>query len=331
MGYILITGGAGFIGSNLSKKLLMLGEKIIILDNFNDYYDVSIKEKNISEINDILKQNDFANDNLVLYKGDIRDTILLDEIFKKYKIKIIIHLAAMGGVRYSIQEPLLYQDVNICGTIKLLEKCKEYNVKKIISASSSSVYGNNKKVPFNEDDRVDFQISPYGATKKAGELICYTYHHLYDINCICLRFFTVYGPGQRPDLAIHKFIDCILNDKSIPVFGDGSTKRDYTYIDDITEGIAGSMRLAMSGEKIFEIINIGNSSPISLNEMISTIEQVIGKKAKINRLPMQQGDVDITFADIKKAKRLINYNPQTSFYNGVENFIKWYIVNLKKR
>ncbi len=255
----------------------------------------------------------------VLVEGDIRDSELIERILDDYDIDMIVHLAAMAGVRPSIENPNLYVDVNINGTMSMLEGARKNNIKNFIFASSSSVYGNNEKTPFSESDNVDFPISPYAATKKAGELICHTYSHLYSININCLRFFTVYGPRQRPDLAIHKFCKLILNEEPIPVFGDGSMRRDFTYIDDIIDGVVAAMHKC-SG---FEIYNLGESVPIRLDELILHIEKALGKKAIINRLPMQPGDVNTTYADISKSRQKLNYNPDTDMDKGLESFVKW--------
>lgn len=234
-----------------------------------------------------------------------------------------MHLAAMAGVRPSIEDPSLYYDVNITGTVNILEKCRETGVKEFVFASSSSVYGNNEKVPFAEIDRVDNPISPYAATKKSGELLCHTYHHLFDMNIACLRFFTVYGPRQRPDLAINKFTSLILENKEIPFYGDGTTSRDYTFVEDIVTGIVRSINYVNTDKKVFEIFNIGGDKTVSLMEMVETIEEVLGKKAKLNRLPMQPGDVNRTCADIAHSKKIIGYNPQTTFKEGIKKFIDW--------
>ncbi|MEK5382446.1 GDP-mannose 4,6-dehydratase [Niallia sp. FSL W8-0635] len=313
---ILVTGGAGFIGSSLVDYLLKKDYKVVCIDNFNDYYDPLIKRNNL--------RNAIKNNNFQLIEGDIRDEELLNNLGQRYKIEMIIHLAAMAGVRPSIEMPLLYQDVNIKGTMNLLEFARQNQINKFIFASSSSVYGNNKKVPFNEKDIVDFAISPYAATKKAGEVLLHTYHHLYDINCIALRFFTVYGPRQRPDLAIHKFTKLILEDKEIPFYGNGTTQRDYTYIDDIIEGIVNSMDYLENKKNVFEIINLGESETISLKKMVQTIADSLQIDAKLKKLPMQLGDVEKTYADINKAKNLINYNPSTNFEKGINQFINWY-------
>lgn len=312
----LITGGAGFIGSTLADRLLLDGNQVIVVDNFNDYYDVSIKERNVAPH---LTDNKYK-----LYRVDICDWNALEKVFKENHIDGIVHLAARAGVRPSIEDPILYQQTNNLGTNHILELAKKYGVKNLVLASSSSVYGNNKKVPFKETDVVDFAISPYAATKKANEVLGHVYHALYGMNMIFLRFFTVYGPRQRPDLAINKFTKLILNDEPIPVFGDGSTSRDYTYIQDIINGIVLSIQYVENHENVYEIINLGENTPITLLAMIQTIEKVLGKKAKMNFLPMQLGDVNKTYADITKAKELLGYNPQTSFEEGIRNFVKWY-------
>lgn len=312
----LITGGAGFIGSSLADNLLNEGNKVIVIDNFCDFYNPKIKENNIKEA--------INNPNYKLYRGDIRDKDLLDKIFNENKIDVVVHLAAMAGVRPSIENPVLYQEVNCLGTQNLLEVMKKNHVDKLVMASSSSVYGNTKEVPFREDMIVDFAISPYAATKKANEVMTHVYHKLEKMNVIMLRFFTVFGPRQRPDLAINKFTRLMLNNGEIPMFGDGSTSRDYTYIGDIVDGIKRSCDYVINNENVYEIINLGNSSPISLKEMINIIGEVVGVTPKINELPMQPGDVNRTFADISKAKRLLGYNPKTSFREGIINFVNWY-------
>ena len=309
---ILITGGAGFIGSTLADKLLKENNKIIVLDNFNDYYDVKLKEQNVGVNKD--------NPNYQLYRGDICDRELTEKVFSENKIDKVVHIAARAGVRPSLENPLEYVRSNIEGTVNILEKMKSHDVKKIIFASSSSVYGNCKAEKFSEDLKVTEPISPYAATKSACEQILYTYSKLYGINTVCLRFFTVYGPKQRPDLAIRKFIELIEQDKPIPVYGDGTTMRDYTFIEDIISGIISAINYDKTP---YEIINLGGGSPITLNEMISTIEEVLGKKAQINRLPMQPGDVNKTASDITKAKKLLGYQPQTTFKEGIRKFVEW--------
>jgi len=322
MKHFLVTGGAGFIGSNLCESLLKAGNKVTILDNFNDYYDPQIKRNNISEVKLLMRNSNIPEERLEVIEGDIRDKQVVKDIFTK-GLDIVIHLAAMAGVRYSIDKPELYYDVNIMGTLNLLEACKTYGVKKFIFASSSSVYGNNKKVPFSESDFVDNPISPYAATKKAGELLCHTYYSLYDISVACLRFFTVYGPRQRPDLAIHKFTNLMLENKEIPFYGDGSTQRDYTYITDILDGIIKTIQWIDKPEKKFDVFNLGESSTISLKEMVETIEEELGIKAKLKVMPMQPGDVNRTNADISKSKQVLGYAPSTEFREGIRKFIEW--------
>lgn len=319
---ILVTGGAGFIGSHLSERLLKEGNKVLVIDNFNNYYDPSIKRNNVEEVKKTCIENNISLDNYKVFEGDIRDNEFLKEVFSN-KIDSIMHLAAMAGVRPSIEDPSLYYDVNITGTVNLLERCREAGVKQLVFASSSSVYGNNEKVPFAEMDRVDNPISPYAATKKSGELLCHTYHHLFNMNIACLRFFTVYGPRQRPDLAINKFTSLILEDKEIPFYGDGTTSRDYTFIEDIVSGIVASINYINTGERIFEIFNIGGDKTVSLIEMVETIEEVLGKKAKLNRLSMQAGDVNRTCADIRYSNKILGYVPKTSFKDGIIKFVKW--------
>lgn len=320
---ILVTGGAGFIGSNLVERLLDQGNRAIILDNFNDYYSPLLKEKNICQIHGFMKRRNIPEDSLKLYRADIRDMPVLKEIFKENSIDVAIHLAAMAGVRPSIASPGLYYDVNVTGTLNLLEVCKENNVRRFIFASSSSVYGNNEKLPFSEQDAVDNPISPYAASKKAGELLCHTYHHLYEISIVCLRFFTVYGPRQRPDLAIHKFARLMLEGKPVPLYGDGKTARDYTYIDDTIDGVIRSIEFLTEGKCVYEIINLGESKAITLSEMIETLESVLGRKAQLCRKLPQPGDVDITYADITKARSILGYSPKKEFREGIEDFIRW--------
>lgn len=311
---VLVTGGAGFIGSHLVEKLLSNGHYVICVDNFCDFYNPAIKEQNINKA--------LQSDHYKLYRSDIRDINKMDEIFQTEKPEVIVHLAAMAGVRPSIENPLLYQSVNNEGTMNLLEMSKKHHIKNFVFASSSSVYGNNEKVPFSESDNVDFPISPYAATKKAGELMCFNYHHLYGMSIACLRFFTVYGPRQRPDLAIHKFTQLILDEKPIQVFGDGSTQRDYTYIEDILDGITKAIQFVQSGCH-YEIFNLGESQTVSLKQMIETIEKVLGKEAKKIPMPMQPGDVNRTFADTTKSRKLLGYNPVTHFEDGIKKFIDW--------
>ena len=316
---ILVTGGAGFIGSTLADKLLKIeSNNVIVIDNFNDYYSPKLKEKNI--------KHNLDNKKYKLYRGDICNKSLLSRIFNESKIDIVVHIAASAGVRPSIDKPLDYIKNNIEGTVNILEVMKKNNVKKIVFASSSSIYGNCKEEIFSEDLKVTEPISPYAASKSACEQFLYTYSKLYNIQVIALRFFTVFGPRQRPDLAIRKFIDLIKENKPIPVYGDGTTIRDYTYVDDIVDGIIGAIKY---NDTQYEIINLGGGAPVSLNQMIETIEKALNKKAKIERLPMQPGDVNKTVASITKAKKLLNYNPKTSFKEGIIKFIEWE-KNVKK-
>ncbi len=306
----LVTGAAGFIGSHLCERLFAEGWAVVGVDNFDDFYDPQIKRHNINGC--------LQNKNFKLIEADIRNSAAMDKAIGG-DIEIIVHLAARAGVRPSIAQPVLYTDVNVNGTTVLLEAAKKHNVTKFVFGSSSSVYGNNDKVPFSENDNVDFPISPYAATKKAGELICHTYHHLYGIHVTCLRFFTVYGPRQRPDLAIHKFAKLIELGKPLPVYGDGSMVRDFTYIDDIIEGTV----VAMEKCDGFNIYNLGHSRPITVNNLIVEIEKALGKKAVKEYLPPQPGDVQRTYADITKAAKELAYNPSTSIQTGMANFVDW--------
>ena len=316
MNTYLITGGAGFIGSTLANRLLNDGQKVIVVDNFNNFYDPRIKHQNIAPF--------LENPNFKLYEADIRDRQAIKQIFDDNHIDCVVHLAAMAGVRPSIEDPILYQEVNGVGTQNILEEAKLHNIKNLAMASSSSVYGNCQIVPFKEDMIVDFAISPYAATKKANEVMAHVYHKLNDMNIIMLRFFTVYGPKQRPDLAINKFTRLMLEGKEIPMFGDGSTSRDYTYVDDIVDGIIKSCNYLETHDNVYEILNLGSNNPISLKEMITTIAEVLNIEPKINQLPMQPGDVDRTYADISKAKNLIDYAPKTTFKEGIKSFVNWY-------
>ena len=309
---LLVTGGAGFIGSQLCESLIKRGDDIICIDNFNDFYDPQIKRNNIKNL---VKQK-----KIILYEADISNYDSMEKIFSSHSFDAIVHLAARAGVRPSIKHPLLYEKVNVNGTMNLLELSKINNVKKFVFASSSSVYGNNKKVPFCEDDNVDNPVSPYAASKKAGELIAYTYYHLYQISVSVIRFFTVYGPRQRPDMAIHKFTRLIDKGEKIPVFGDGSTKRDYTFISDIIDGVISSIARCDG----YEIYNLGDSKTVNLLEMIQTIEKYLGKSAKFEYMPSQPGDVDITYADISKAGEKLDYSPKVYFDEGIKNFVDWY-------
>ena len=311
---ILITGGAGFIGSHLVDRLLAEGDwRVSVVDDFNDFYDPAIKRANVRR-----HEN---NQNYRLFEADIRDRARLNQIFREQAFTCVVHLAARAGVRPSLAQPLLYAETNINGTINLLELAREHDIKQFVFGSSSSVYGINAKVPFSEDDPIRQPISPYAATKAAGELICHTYTHLYGIRCVCLRFFTVYGPRQRPDLAIHKFARLITDGKPIPVFGDGTTRRDYTFIDDIIAGV----RAAIDYNKTdYEVINLGESRTVELRELISLLEKELRATAKIERQPLQPGDVPQTFADITKARQILGYDPQTQIEDGIRKFVAWF-------
>ena len=317
----LVTGAAGFIGSHLSEKLLRQGHDVVGLDNMNAFYDPEIKQSNLLNIETVAAQ---AGREFIFYAGDIRQQNLLSQIFSQHKIDTVYHLAAMAGVRPSAQNPRLYIDVNEQGSVNILEEMRAHHLRKIVFASSSSVYGNAVKVPFSESDNVDFPISIYAATKKAGELLTHTYHSLYGFSVACLRFFTVYGPRQRPDLAIHAFAKKILAGQPVPIFGDGSKSRDFTYIDDIVDGIvrAGAWT-AQTDEARYGIFNLGESKTISVLDMIAALEKAIGKTAKKNFLPDVPGDVQTTFADITKAKTVLGYNPQTTFPVGLARFVEW--------
>ena len=310
---ILITGAAGFIGSHTAEALLKKRITIIGIDDLNNYYDPKIKKNNLATLN---KYNNFT-----FYKADIRNKKTLETIFKKHKIDKVIHLAARAGVRPSIKDPQLYKDVNITGTMNLLDLAVKHKVKQFVFASSSSVYGKNKKIPFSETDIVDCPISPYAATKKAGELICYTYHHLHKLPVVCLRFFTVYGPRGRPDMTPYLFTKLISEGKTIERYGDDNVKRDFTYITDIVDGIVASLKI----KKGYEIINLGNNNPVKLSYFISLIEKNIGKKAKIIRKPLPSGDVPITYADIRKASKILGYKPKVRIEEGIKKMVEWYL------
>ena len=311
----LITGGAGFIGSHLVDRLLASDvERITVVDDFNDFYNPSIKHDNIREHR--------KDPRYTIHEVDIRDRGALEKIFKDGgSFECVVHLAARAGVRPSLSEPQLYTETNINGTVNLLELARQHNIKQFVFGSSSSVYGINAKVPFSEDDPIRQPISPYAATKGAGELLCHTYSHLYGLRCVCLRFFTVYGPRQRPDLAIHKFAKLISQHKPIPVFGDGTTRRDYTYIDDIIDGVTAAIDYDKSN---YEVINLGESRTVELRELISLLEKELDTHAIIERQPPQPGDVPQTFADVSKARALLNYQPKTQIEEGLRRFVEWF-------
>jgi len=308
----LVTGGAGFIGSHLVEALLAAGREVVVLDNFDDFYLPAIKRRNLEPLRN--------RPNFTVVEGDIRDEKLVEGVFAGYRISEVVHLAARAGVRPSIEQPVLYCDVNVTGTTVLLEACRKHDIGKFIFGSSSSVYGNNTKVPFSEKDDVDRPISPYAATKRAGEVLCATYHELYRLNVFCLRFFTVYGPRQRPEMAIHKFTRLIDRGLPVPRFGDGTTQRDYTYISDIVNGLVRAIERVQG----YEIINLGGAKTTGLNELIRLLEKHLGQKAIIEDNPGQPGDVERTFADVDKAKRLLGYDSKVGIDEGLGKFVSWY-------
>jgi UDP-glucuronate 4-epimerase len=313
--HILITGGAGFIGSHLCEKLVSCGHRVTCLDNFDPFYDPQIKRDNLAAFD--------GSENFRLVEGDIRNLELLQGLWRDDAPETVVHLAAKAGVRPSIEDPLAYQEVNVNGTANLLEMCRRHGAKKFIYASSSSVYGNNRKTPFAEDDPVDHPISPYAATKKAGELLCHTYHHLFGLPIFCLRFFTVYGPRQRPEMAIHKFARLIRDRQQLPVFGDGGSDRDYTYIDDIIDGVNRAIERC-SGYRIF---NLGESQTTTLRNLITLLEKSMGATAIIDYQPMQPGDVQRTYADLKRSREELGYSPSVPVELGIPLFVKWFQDN----
>lgn len=310
MSNMLVTGGAGFIGSHVCAALLRNGHHVTALDNFDDFYDPAVKRWNVAEL--------LHSPGFKLAGGDIGDERTVDDLLRQ-GVDTVVHMAARAGVRPSIEHPLLYQDVNVRGTLVLLEACRRRTVRNFVFASSSSVYGNNKKVPFAETDPVDGPISPYAATKRAGELLCHTFHHLYGMNVTCLRLFTVYGPRQRPDLAIHKFARLMEAGRPIPVFGDGTMMRDFTYVDDIVDGVLRAVDRCDG----FHVYNLGESKPVSVNELVAALETALGKKAIIDHKPPQPGDVARTFADISRAREELGYEPGTELADGLARFVAW--------
>jgi UDP-glucuronate 4-epimerase len=311
---ILVTGGAGFIGSHLVDRLLAEGSwRVTVLDDFNDFYAPEVKRRNV--------RAHLQHESYKLIEADIREREALAGVFAETKFDVIVHLAARAGVRPSLSEPQLYNETNVGGTLNLLELARAHEIKQFVFGSSSSVYGINAKVPFGEEDPIRQPISPYAATKAAGELLCHTYTHLYGIRSVCLRFFTVYGARQRPDLAIHKFARLIDEGQPIPVFGDGTTRRDYTYIDDIIAGVCAAIDYSGSD---YEVFNLGESRTVELNELISLLEKNLDRRARINRQPIQPGDVPQTFADVSKARQLLGYNPQTQIEEGIARFVEWF-------
>jgi UDP-glucuronate 4-epimerase len=311
---IFITGGAGFIGSSLAATYLKEDAHVVIIDNKNDYYDPALKAKNIEDLRAL------QSGKLEFIEGDIRDAELIHDLFQQYEFDAVVHLAAMAGVRFSIQNPSIYYDVNINGTVNILEAAARTNKPPCIIASSSSVYGGNREVPFSEDHQVDKPISPYAASKKSSEVISHTYHHLYNLDITMLRFFTVYGPRQRPEMAIHLFTEKILRGESLPMFGDGTTSRDYTFIEDIVDGIRSSVEHCNG----FNIYNLGNDSPTTLSDLIAAIGNALGTKPKIEQLPLPPGDVFQTWADISKAKAELGYAPKWTIEAGLAKFVEWF-------
>ncbi|TDJ75266.1 MAG: NAD-dependent epimerase/dehydratase family protein [Planctomycetota bacterium] len=310
---VLVTGGAGFIGSHLSERLLARGDEVTVLDNFNDFYDPAIKRRNASALA-------AAGQGARIVEGDIRDQGLVQGLFDEGEFDAVAHLAAMAGVRPSLDDPLLYEEVNVRGTLILLEQIRRHEGQRFVFASSSSVYGGNDAVPFKETDDIPRPVSPYAATKRAGELMAYTHHHLYGIPTTCLRFFTVYGPRQRPEMAIHKFVRAILAGEPLPFFGDGSSRRDYTYVDDIVDGVVAAIDRCAG----YEIYNLGESATTSLAELVGLIGEVCGREPVIDRRPVQPGDVEVTYADVSKARAGLGYDPKTTVRDGLERFLAWY-------
>lgn len=336
----LVTGGAGFIGSHLIENLLLKNCKVIVVDNFDEFYDYKIKIQNICEIlktsfkikglgkeKDLKDFTSFVNNsenNLTLLNEDIKNFLEMEKIFKNYKFDAIVHLAAKAGVRPSFESPLDYEETNIKGTLNLLELCKKYNVKNFVCASSSSVYGDNPKLPFSEDDAIQKTLSPYALTKKTCEELAYLYYKNFNLKIIMLRFFTVYGERQRPDLAIHKFLKKLKNGEKISIYGDGTSGRDYTYIDDIVSGILSSMEFVENKNECYEIFNLGNNRVVMLNEMVRTLEKISGYKANLDFCDFQKGDMPMTYADISKAQKILDYSPSTNFEAGIKKFCEWF-------
>lgn len=311
---ILVTGGAGFIGSHLGHRLMGRGDRVTVLDNFNDFYDPARKRANVEGLRTA------GGDAFRLVEGDIRDEALVEELFAESGFDGVVHLAARAGVRPSLSEPILYEDVNCIGTLRLLEAARRHGPRVFVFGSSSSVYGINEKVPFSEEDRIDQPISPYATTKRTGELLCYNYHHLYGMAISCLRFFTVYGPAQRPEMAIHKFTDLLARGETIPLYGDGSSRRDYTFISDIVDGVVA----ALDAELGFEILNLGGAETTALADLVRWLAEELAVEPRIEYLPDQPGDVPITYADVSKAERLLGYSPKVPIREGLKRFVAWY-------
>lgn len=312
MARVLVTGGAGFIGSHVAEALLVRGDEVTALDHFNDFYDPAIKRRNVAEI-----EGKGAFD---LVEADIRDRDRMRRLFDEKRFDVVVHLAAMAGVRPSIKDPELYVSVNLIGSTILMDEAVRTGVKKFVFASSSSVYGNNKSVPFSESDPVDHPISPYAATKKAQEVLSHTYHHLHGLPMTGLRFFTVYGPRQRPEMAIHRFTRLVDEGQPIPFFGDGSSRRDYTYVDDITDGVI----RAVDHCDGWRIYNLGESRTTTLSRLVEIVGEVLGKEVIIDRQPFQPGDVQETYADVSLAREELGYDPHTTVEDGIERFVRWY-------
>jgi UDP-glucuronate 4-epimerase len=310
--HILVTGGAGFIGSHLVRRLLGRGDRVTVLDEFNDFYDPRRKRANVAPF---LDRADFR-----LVEGDIRDVASVDEIFARRDLDAVVHLAARAGVRPSLEQPILYEEVNCVGTLRLLEAARRHGPQVFIFGSSSSVYGINRKVPFSEEDRIEQPISPYATTKRTNELQCFNYHHLYGLRVACLRFFTVYGPAQRPEMAIHKFTHRLARGEKIPLFGRGDTRRDYTYVDDIIDGVVAALDLAPG----FEILNLGGSETTRLDQLVAWLAEELAVEPRIEYLPEQPGDVPITYADVSKAARVLGYSPKVPIREGLRRFVAWY-------
>jgi len=309
MARILVTGGAGFIGSHVCEALLARGDDLTVLDDFDDFYAPALKRRNAALLR-----------GAQIVEGDIRDRALLKKLFAGGRFEAVIHLAARAGVRPSLSDPLLYEDVNVRGTLALLEELKTRPRTRFVFASSSSVYGANDKLPYCETDDIHQPVSPYAATKRAGELFAYTYHHLYGLPTTCLRFFTVYGPRQRPEMAIHKFVRALHEEQPIPFFGDGSTRRDYTYVADIVDGVVRALERCAG----YEIYNLGESRTVSLAELVTALGVACGRKPILDRQPMQPGDVLVTYADISKARTRLGYAPCTALEEGLTRFVAWY-------